>query len=89
MKLLIAIAIIALISVAGSKISFLERRLPLGFRNILLTGSEYIFIGMLIGGMGLNILDIPTMEMLQPFLIFGLSWIGFLYGVQLRQSRVS
>ncbi len=82
MKLLIAIAIMAVVSVAGSKITFLGRRLPLGFRNILFTGSEYIFIGILLGGMGLNILDGPTLEMLQPFLIFGLSWIGFLYGVQ-------
>jgi hypothetical protein len=82
MKLLIAIAIVAVVSVAGSKITFLDRRLPLGFRNILFTGSEYIFIGILVGSMGLNILDGPTLELLQPFLIFGLSWIGFLYGVQ-------
>ncbi len=82
MKLLIAIAIIAVISVAGSKITFLDRKLPLGFRNILFTGSEYIFIGILLGGMGLNVLDAPTMELMQPFLIFGLCWIGFLYGVQ-------
>lgn len=82
MKLLIAIAIMAVVSVAGSKITFLDRRLPLGFRNILFTGAEYIFIGILLGGMGLNILDIETRTMLEPFLIFSLSWIGFLFGVQ-------
>jgi len=82
MKLLIAIAIIAVISVVGANITFLDRRLPLGFRNILFTGAEYIFIGIFLGGMGLNILDNRTLSELQPFLIFGLSWIGFLYGVQ-------
>ena len=82
MKLLIAIAFFTVISVVGAKITFLDRRLPLGFRNILFTGTEYIFIGILMGGMGLNILDGLTLNKLQPFLVFGLSWIGFLYGVQ-------
>ena len=82
MKLLIAIAIFAVISLVGAKFTFLDRRLPLGFRNILFTGAEYIFIGILLGGTGLDILDDLTLNKLQPFLIFGLSWIGFLYGVQ-------
>lgn len=82
MKLLIAIAVFAIISLVGEKLTFLDRRLPLGFRNILFTGAEYIFIGILLGGMGLNILDDLTLYQLQPFLIFGLSWVGFLYGVQ-------
>ncbi|MBU2645403.1 cation:proton antiporter [bacterium] len=82
MRLLIAIAIFAVISLVGSKVTFLDRRLPLGFRHILFTGAEYIFIGILLGSMGLNVLDEMTLKDLQPFLIFGLSWIGFLYGVQ-------
>lgn len=82
MKLLIAIAIISLIAVIGSRMTFLNRRLPLGVRSILLTGSEYILIGILLGRMGFDILDRSTLEQLQPFLIFGLSWIGFLFGVQ-------
>ncbi|MFH2129267.1 MAG: cation:proton antiporter, partial [bacterium] len=82
MRLLIAIAIFTVISLVGSKVTFLDRRLPLGFRHILFTGAEYIFIGILLGSMGLNVLDAMTLKDLQPFLIFGLSWIGFLYGVQ-------
>ncbi|NQU64606.1 MAG: cation:proton antiporter, partial [SAR324 cluster bacterium] len=82
MKLLIAVAIFAIIAVVGEKLTFLDRRLPLGFRNILFTGAEYIFTGILLGEMGLNVLDDLTLGELQPFLIFGLSWVGFLYGVQ-------
>ncbi len=82
MKLLLAIVIIAIIALIGSRITFLNRRLPMGFRNILLTGTEYIFIGLLLGGMGLNVLDANTLPKLNPFLLFGLSWIGFLYGLQ-------
>jgi len=82
MKLFIAIAIISVIAVAGSRFTYLDRRLPLGFRNILLTGSEYVLIGILLGSVGFNILDVPTRNMMEPFLIFCLSWIGFLFGVQ-------
>ncbi|MCP4757620.1 MAG: hypothetical protein GY866_42730 [Proteobacteria bacterium] len=82
MKLLLAIIIIAVVSVIGSRITFLNRRLPMGFRNILFTGIEYIFIGVLLGRMGLNILDPVTLDKLEPFLLFGLTWVGFLYGLQ-------
>ncbi|MCP4634839.1 MAG: hypothetical protein GY855_18070, partial [candidate division Zixibacteria bacterium] len=67
----------------------MNRRLPLGFRNILLTGTEYIIIGVLLGAMGLDIIDSQTRGQLQPFILFGLSCIGFLYGLQfeLKQLR--
>ncbi len=32
--------------------------------------------------MGLEVLDAETLKMLETFLIFGLSWIGFLFGLQ-------
>jgi Kef-type K+ transport system membrane component KefB len=54
----------------------------MGFRNILLTGTEYIFIGILLGEMGLEFLDRNALLQLEPFLIFGLGWIGFLFGLQ-------
>jgi len=82
MKLLLAIMLIALISLLGSRLTFLHRRLPLGFRSILLTGVEYIFIGAVLGQMGLQVLDKPTLDSLEPFLVFGLCWVGFLFGLQ-------
>ncbi|MGM0383160.1 MAG: cation:proton antiporter [Thermodesulfobacteriota bacterium] len=82
MKLLLFIVIIVAIAIAGSRITFLNRKLPLGFRSIIFTGSEYIFIGVLLGGMGLNLVDAKSLKNLEPFLIFGLSWIGFLFGLQ-------
>jgi len=82
MKLLVAIGIIALISVIGSRLIFIQNRLPLGIRHLLITGTEYVLIGMLLGKIGLNILDPTTIADLEPFLIFGLCWIGFMYGLQ-------
>jgi hypothetical protein len=89
MKILFAIVIIAIISIIGSRLTFLNRRIPMGFRNIFLTGTEYILIGVLLGGMGLNILDQEALIKLEPFLLFGLCWVGFLFGLQfeVRQLR--
>ncbi len=82
MKFLAAIIIIAVIALVGSRVTFINRHLPLGLRNILFTGMEYIFIGMLLGQAGFKILDTNTLIELESILLFGLTWIGFLYGLQ-------
>jgi Kef-type K+ transport system membrane component KefB len=82
MKLLITIITITIIALIGSRLTFLNRKLPLGFRNIIFTGTEYIFMGVFLGKMGLNMIDPETLTSLGPFLFFGLSWIGFLFGLQ-------
>ena len=82
MRLILSIVIIVVIAVVGSRLTFLNRRLPLGFRNIIFTGIEYVFLGVLLGQMGLNIIDLRSLNNLEPLLIFGLSIIGFLFGLQ-------
>lgn len=88
MKLLLAIVIILVISVLGSHLTFLNRRLSLGFRNILFTGTEYIFIGVVLGGMGFKILDTEALKSMEPFLIIGLCWVGFLFGLQFKVRQL-
>ena len=82
MKFLFAIVVIAIIALIGTRLTFLNRRLPIGFRNILLTGIEYIFIGAILGTKGLDLIDAESLDALKPFLLFGLAWIGFLFGLQ-------
>ncbi|UCH96236.1 MAG: cation:proton antiporter [Candidatus Aminicenantes bacterium] len=88
MKFLFVIVLLLAISILGSRLTFLNRRVSLGFRNIILTGTEYILIGVLLGGMGLNILDGEALKKLEPFLIFGLCWIGFLFGLQFEVRKI-
>lgn len=88
MKLLLAIVIILVVTVLGSRLTFLNRRLSMGFRSLLLTGTEYIFIGVLLGGMGLNVLDNDAINQMEPFLVFGLCWIGFLFGLQFKVQQL-
>ena len=88
LKLLLAIGLIAIIALIGSRLTFFNRRLPIGIKSIFLTGTEYIFIGMLLGKMGINILDDDALTNFEPFLIFGLSLIGFLFGLQFQIKRL-
>ena len=62
MKLLLAVVTIAVIALIGARVSFDSRRLPLGFRTMLLAGTEYIFLGVLLGRNGLQILDLETLR---------------------------
>jgi hypothetical protein len=87
-KFFIAIIILVVVSIIGTRLTFLNRRLPLGFRNILFTGTEYIFIGLLLGSGGMGIIDDATRKQLEPFLIFGLTWIGFLFGLQFDRRQL-
>ena len=82
MKFLLAIGIIAIIALIGSRVSFHNRSLPLGIRHILFTGTEYIFIGVLLGEWGLNLLDGETLLQLESIMLFCLAWIGLLFGLQ-------
>lgn len=82
MKFIMAIAVITVIALIGTRVTFLNRKLPIGIRNFLLTGVEYIFIGAALGKMGLNFLDVAALQNFEPFLLFGLSLVGFLYGSQ-------
>jgi len=79
MKFLSSIVIIVVIALIGSRLTFFDRKLPLAFRNIIFTGIEYIFIGIVLGEMGVNLISAESLNNFAPFLIFALSWIGFLF----------
>jgi len=82
MKFLIGTAIITGVALLGSRITFLRRQFGLGVKNIFFTGIEYILLGLALGVSGIGILDREMIGNFHPFLIFGLSWVGFLYGMQ-------
>lgn len=88
MKLVVVAALIVVIALLGSRISFGRIRLPLGVENLLLSGSEYVLVGLLLGTSVLNLLDAPTLLGLYPFLGLGLSWIGMLFGIQWEFRRL-
>jgi len=46
----------------------------------------YIFIGFLLGGAGLKVIDMSTINMMQPFNYFALGIIGFMIGGELKKE---
>lgn len=92
MKLVLAAALVTCLAFAGSRFSFLRLPLarmagPLGVRNILLTGTEFLFVGLLLAHPAVGVLDEPTLLGLMPVLGMGLSWIGLLFGIQWQIHR--
>ncbi|MDA0335095.1 MAG: hypothetical protein O2782_08030 [bacterium] len=92
MKLVLAAALVTALAFAGARFSFLHLSLSgvrgsLWMRNILLTGTEFVFVGLLLGSPFLGILDDMTLVGLAPILGMGLSWIGLLFGIQWQVHR--
>jgi len=81
-RLLLAIVIISVVAILGSRIISRGRRLPFGLNHLLVSGTGYIFLGLVLGRMGLDVFDQTTLAQLQPALLFALAWIGFLFGLQ-------
>ncbi|MFH1759716.1 MAG: hypothetical protein ABIA63_01320 [bacterium] len=82
MKFVLAIFLIVIVAILGARIISVKRRLPMGIHFLLLSGTGYIFLGAALGRMGLNFLDPETLGQFESFILFGLAWIGFLFGLQ-------
>lgn len=81
MKAIYAFGLLILLAFLGSR--FIVRRRSLSPLNYMfLSGLVYIFLGMYLGKMGLNILSPEVLDGLTPLLSLGLGWIGFLFGFQ-------
>ena len=81
MNAIYAFGLLILLAFLGSR--FIVRRRSLSPLNyIFLSGLVYIFLGMYLGKMGLNILSTQVLDDLTPLLSLGLGWIGFLFGFQ-------
>jgi len=90
MKTILGIVFLLAIALAGYRRSFTRLRLPLpiGAQHLFLTGTEFILVGLFMGDSFLGVLDETTIELLSPFLIVGLGWIGLLIGGQLDLRRL-
>ena len=83
MKTIAGILFLAVLALAGHRRSFTHIARPGTGRFFLLTGTEFLLVGYLLGDSFLGILDAATLDRVRPFLILGLGWIGLLAGIQL------
>jgi len=88
MKIFIALFILIFLAFSGYHLTFRKIRLPLFARNFYFTGTEFLFLGLLLGPQFLNLLDSDTMEGLAPLTALLLGWVGLLFGFQFEISKL-
>lgn len=88
MKIIFALLIILLLAFSGYHMSFKRLRLPLFAREFHLTGTEFLFLGLLMGPLFLNLLDASTLKGLRPLEVLLLGWIGLLFGFQFEFAKL-
>ncbi len=82
MKLVLAALVLIVIALAGSGRVAFGWRLPVGARLVFITGTEYIFVGLLLGQRYLNVIDSDSLVGLEPLVLVALGWVGLLFGLQ-------
>ncbi|MGH7482877.1 MAG: cation:proton antiporter [Longimicrobiales bacterium] len=88
MNPLLGALLLLLIGLLGARLSFGQRRGPLGPRLIFVTGTHFLFLGFILGAEGLGLITRALIDGLFPFIALGLGWIGLLFGVQLDQAQL-
>jgi Kef-type K+ transport system membrane component KefB len=82
MEVLLAAGALLGAAILASELVRLKRRLPIGFRALLYTYGEFILLGYLLGGGGLNLLSREFLTQLRPFMALGVGMVGLFYGLQ-------
>lgn len=65
-----------------------KRRLPIGFKAVLYTFSEFLLVGLFLGPSFLNVLTEEILAEMRPFIAIGVGWVGILFGLQFDWARV-
>jgi len=87
MKILVAVVVLTMLALVGSRRVQTPEDTP-SRQRLIFTGSEFVIIGLLLGGDFLNLIDAVTLEGLRPFVCVVLGWIGFLFGLQFDRRTV-
>lgn len=87
MSPLVGVLILVLLGLLGSRLAFDPARAPLGPRLLLVTGSHFLLLGLLLGPF-LGLLTPEVIDQLQPFMALGLGWIGLMFGLQLDRRQL-
>jgi sodium/hydrogen exchanger family protein len=88
MKIFFALFIVMFLAFSGYHLTFRKIKLPLFARRFYLTGTEYLFLGLMLGPQFLNLLDETTCRGLAPFGALLLGWIGLLFGFQFEIAKM-
>ncbi len=82
MQAIYAFALLIFFAVLGARFFYRGGRSFSNFRFFFYSGLFYIFLGLLLGSSGLNILNEQVLNAFSPIMALGLGWIGFVFGFQ-------
>ena len=88
MKIFFALLVLIFLAFVGYHLTFRKIRLPLFARKFYLTGTEFLFLGLMLGPQFLNLLDDATCKGLAPLAALLLGWVGMLFGFQFELSKL-
>ncbi len=82
MNVVIGFVLIVLLGYAGSRLALFQNRFSLGLQYVFLAGTEFLFIGLMLGPGATRFLTEQTLYQLSPILSLCLGWIGLIVGLQ-------
>ena len=88
MKILLAAVVLAVLALVGSRRVMRRARVPLGAQLIFATGTEFVFVGLLLGESWLGVIDGAAVRGLEPFVVVALGWIGLVFGLQFERRSL-
>ncbi len=87
-KVIIGFVLLVIIALFGYRRTFTKVHIPLGAQYIYLTGTEFILVGVALGGQFIAILDAAAIKSLTPLYSLCLGFAGLLFGIQLEFDKL-
>lgn len=87
-RIVLLLAVVSVVVLAGSRLGFGNRNLPAGIRELTRTGSVFIILGVLMGPQAAGLVSGKVLTNLGPVIVIALGWIGFLYGSHFEWKRM-
>ncbi len=87
-KIIIGLVLLVIIALFGYRRTFTKIHLPLGARFLYLTGTEFILVGVALGGDLIGLLDPESLHALTPIYTLCLGVAGLIFGIQLEVDKL-
>ncbi len=88
MNVILGFVVIALLGFIGSRLTLFRSQFSIGMQFITLSGTEFLFVGFLLGPWGTNLITETALRQLAPVFSLGLGWIGLIIGLQFDRAIV-
>lgn len=89
MNFILAFVFLVVLGYAASHLSLFQSRVSLGFRFLFTAGTEFLFVGWILGPTMTGVITEQNVAELTPILSLGLGWIGLLLGLQFSRETLS